>query len=145
MELDLKRLSDRDLLLIVATHVVEQKPEIKHKLLTESLAEQLGDSAASKLKDQRQLKAYISSGWKLVATIDYNDEKICTSSNYTDGDPLFGHQPGFVDEFLRQLDSAKKALAEKISSTYDLSLVGDVEAEIQLKPRTDYECFMTRI
>ena len=135
MELDLKKMDDRELLLIVATHVIEQKPEIKHKLLTEALADKLAVSAMSKLSGPRQLQELLTCGFKVTATIDYNGEKICTSSDYTDGDPLLGRQSVFVEEFGRQFAEAKNALVEKIASTYDLGLVDDVDATIQIKPR----------
>lgn len=135
MELDLKKMTDRELLLILATHVVEKQPEVKRKLLTESLVQKLLDSAWIKMSGQSQLEEYVTYGWKLTATIDYNDEKICTSSDYTDGDPLLGRQVGFVEEFGKRFASVSRALAEKIASTYDLERVGDVDAQIQLKLR----------
>ena len=139
MEFDLKKMTDRELLLIVATHVIDKEPEVKHKLLTEALADKLVGSASNKLGGPRQLEEFISSGWKLTATIDYNGEKICTSSGYHDGDPLLGHQSGFVEKFGKQLASASSYLAEKIASTYDLERVGDdVDAVIQPKLRTVY-------
>lgn len=135
MELDLKKMTDRELLLLVAEHVLEKEPEVERKLLTESLVQKLLDSAWIKMSGPRQLEEYVTYGWKLTATIDYNDEKICTSSDYTDGDPLLGRQVGFVEEFGKRLASVSRALAEKIASTYDLKRVEDVEAVIQPKLR----------
>lgn len=137
MKLNLNKMTDHELLLLVAEHVVEKEPEVKRKLLTQSLTEKLVDSATNKLGGPRQLQELLAYGFKVTATIDYGGEKICTSSDYTDGAPLLaGHQSEFVEEFGRQLAEAKNALAEKIASTYDLERVGDdVDAEIQIKPR----------
>lgn len=135
MELDLKKMTDRELLLIMATHVVEKQPEVKRKILTSLLAEKLFNLASTKLKSKHELDELITGGWKLVATIDYNDEKICTSSDYVDGASPMNQHVVDTDGFGKRLSSAADALAEKIASTYDLERVGDVEAEIQLKPR----------
>lgn len=132
MELNLNKMTDHELLLIVAEHVVEQKPEVKRKLLKKSLTEKLMESATAKLQSSREMENWVMYGWRLTATIDYNGEKICTSSDYILGDPLY-RQHGI--EFGNQFVPTVEALAEKIASTYDLSRIGAVEAEIRIKPR----------
>lgn len=142
MELDLKKMTDRELLLILATHVVEKEPEVRRKILTSLLAEKLSDSAytklKSKLKSKREVDEIITGGYKLVATIDYGGEKICTSSDYVDGELQLNQHMENYEVFGKRLASAANALAEKIASTYNLERVENAEAVIQPKLRTAY-------